>query len=148
MKPVRARSPLTAGRIGACLAVLAVLQAASPPGFASAVDARHCLDAGDDRAIARCAEQYRPGGPRKVARASPAAPPPASPPAPAPAPAPAASVAPAVSTAPAASAAASAAPAPPAPVPKRKRRAREVDARHCLDLGTIAAITRCAQKYR
>jgi cell division septation protein DedD len=145
MKPVRARNPLTAGRIGACLALLAMLQAASPPGIARpqpAIDARHCLDQGDDREIARCAEQYRPGGPGKRARAPSASPPPVS------APASAAAPPTAPATAPAASAAPQAAPAPPAPAPRRKPRVRKVDARHCLDLGTIAAITRCAQKYR
>lgn len=63
------------------------------------------------------------------ARPAPAAPPPEATPAAAPA---------------------KAAPAsPPSPAPKRgKKRARDVDARHCLDLGSNAEIARCAEKYR
>lgn len=141
MRHIPGRVPLAAVRIKSTIALVAFLQAVSPLGIAKvspAADARHCLDLGDNREIARCAEQYRPGGPGKRARAQPALPPPAASPAPA-APSPAAA---AVSAAPQAT------PASPAPAPKRKRRVREADARHCLDLGTIAAITRCAQKYR
>jgi hypothetical protein len=137
MRHIPGRVPLAAVRIKSTIALVAFLQAVSPLGIAKvspAADARHCLDLGDNREIARCAEQYRPGGPRRHARMADSAPPPA----PAAAPAPTAAPAPAVAPA----------PASPAPVPKRKRRVKEVDARHCLDLATIAAITRCAQKYR
>jgi len=137
MRHIPGRVPLAAIRIRSTIALVAFLQAVSPLGIAKvspAADARHCLDLGDNREIARCAEQYRPGGPRRHARMADSAPPPA----PAAAPAPTAAPAPAVAPA----------PASPAPVPKRKRRVKEVDARHCLDLATIAAITRCAQKYR
>ena len=137
MRHIPGRVPLAAVRIKSTIALVAFLQAVSPLGIAKvspAADARHCLDLGDNREIARCAEQYRPGGPRRHARMADPAPPPA----PAAAPAPTAAPAPAVAPA----------PASPAPVPKRKRRVKEVDARHCLDLATIAAITRCAQKYR
>lgn len=133
MRHLPGRVPLLAAvRIKSTIALVAFLQAVSPLGIAKvspAADARHCLDLGDNREIARCAEQYRPGGPRRHARKADSAPPPAPPPAPAAAAAPAPAVA-------------------PAPAPKRKRRVKEVDARHCLDLATIAAITRCAQKYR
>lgn len=142
MRHLPGRVPLAAVRIKSTIALVAFLQAVSPLGIAKvspAADARHCLDLGDNREIARCAEQYRPGGPRRHARATPAPPPPAASPAPAPA---------ATSTAAPVAAAPQAAPTPPAQAPKRKRRVREVDARHCLDLGTIAAITRCAQRYR
>ncbi|HQW38174.1 MAG TPA: hypothetical protein PLO00_05630 [Usitatibacteraceae bacterium] len=137
MRHIPGRVPLAAVPIKSTIALVAFLQAVSPLGIAKvspAADARHCLDLGDNREIARCAEQYRPGGPRRHARMADSAPPPA----PAAAPAPTAAPAPAVAPA----------PASPAPVPKRKRRVKEVDARHCLDLATIAAITRCAQKYR
>jgi hypothetical protein len=119
----------------ALLALLPFLPLASPSAAPRDVDARHCLDVGDNLAIARCAEQYRPGGPRATAPAPRAENPPAAA-APAPAPAPAMSAPKATSTA-----------APP-PAPQRKRRARVADARHCLDLGDILAIARCAEKYR
>jgi len=147
MRHIPGRVPPAAVRIKSTIALVAFLQAVSPLGIAKvspAADARHCLDLGDDREIARCAEQYRPGGPRKHGRMADSAPPPAPPPAPAAAPAPATAPAPSAAPAPAATAT----PASPAPAPKRKRRVKEVDARHCLDLATIAAITRCAQKYR
>jgi hypothetical protein len=97
------------------------------------VDARHCLDLGTFAAIARCAEQYRPGR-AAGAYAAPlaSAPPPDVPPAPA-----SATAMPATP-----------AEAAPAPRAKGKRRTREVDARHCLDLGDFLAIARCAERYR
>lgn len=147
MRHLPGRVPLAAVRIKSTIALVAFLQAVSPLGLAKvspAADARHCLDLGDNREIARCAEQYRPGGPRRHARKAGSAPPPAPPPAPAAASAPATAPTPTAAPAPAATPT----PASPAPAPKRKRRVKEVDARHCLDLATIAAITRCAQKYR
>lgn len=151
MNTIPGRAPLAAIRIKSTIALVAFLQAVSPLGIAKvspAADARHCLDLGDNREIARCAEQYRPGGPGRHARTAAASPAPAAPPAPAAARAPATAPAPAPVPAAAPAPEATSAPAAPAPAPKRKRRVREVDARHCLDLGTIAAITRCAQKYR
>ena len=58
-------------RIG--IALLALLPFASLTGTADAardVDARHCLDLGDNLAIARCAEQYRRGSSKAAAPSS------------------------------------------------------------------------------
>lgn len=124
-----------------CIALAALLAYAPPVSFAQAPatdpnDARHCLDLGSLREIVRCAEPYR--GRRAPPREVPAKPAPAIPPAnPAPA-----------SPPPAAAPAAAAPASPSSPAPKRKKRSREVDARHCLDLGSIAEIARCAEKYR
>ena len=71
MRHIPGRVPLAAVRIKSTIALVAFLQAVSPLGIAKvspAADARHCLDLGDNREIARCAEQYRPGGPRRHAR--------------------------------------------------------------------------------
>jgi hypothetical protein len=118
-----------------CIALVVLLAPAPPVSFAQGPDpgdARHCLDLGDIVEVVRCAEPYRHR--RASARAVPAAPPAAPTPAKAvPASAPAAAAAPAT---------------PPPPAPKRKRRAGGVDARHCLDLGDVLAIARCAEKYR
>ena len=128
---------------------LAVLLASAPQvGFAKArsdVDARHCLDLGSGAAIIQCAEQYRPGGPRSSGTARRHAAPQAAA-APAPAPAPAAAPAPAPK--PAAGAPNPSAESAPPPAPKRRGRRHEVDARHCLDLGSVREIARCAEKYR
>jgi hypothetical protein len=117
-----------------CIALVVLLAPAPPVSFAQGPDpgdARHCLDLGDIVAVVRCAEPYRHR--RASARAAPAAPSPAKA-----APAPTAAV-PVAAAAPA---------TPPLPAPKRKRRAGGVDARHCLDLGDVFAIARCAEKYR
>lgn len=119
-----------------CIALAVLLASAPPVTFAQAPDrgdARHCLDLGSNQAIIQCAEQYRPGGSRSAGKARREAAPAA---APAPAPRPAAST-PKASPDPA-----------PSPAPRRKSRKREADARHCLDLGDILAIARCAEKYR
>ncbi|MBZ0248288.1 MAG: hypothetical protein K8F93_01410, partial [Burkholderiales bacterium] len=71
MRHIPGRVPPAAVRIKSTIALVAFLQAVSPLGIAKvspAADARHCLDLGDNREIARCAEQYRPGGPRRHAR--------------------------------------------------------------------------------
>jgi hypothetical protein len=119
-------------------ATAATPPATSPPARAQRqrrardIDARHCLDLGDSRAIARCAEQYR-RSPRRAASKGPGA---------------AAASAPATAPAPAASAPAPSSAALPSPRAERRRRGREVDARHCLDLGDDRAIARCAERYR
>lgn len=131
-----------------CIALAALLAYAPPVSFAQAPapaadpnDARHCLDLGDIVEVVRCAEPYRHRrAPRREAPAMMAA---ATPPArPAPA-------APPPEATPAAAPAKAAPASPPSPAPKRgKKRARDVDARHCLDLGSNAEIARCAEKYR
>lgn len=124
-----------------CIALVVLLASAPPLSLAEAPakdpgDARHCLDLGSNLEIVRCAEPYRHR--RGTPRAAPAMPPAATPP----------EKAAPVSAPAAAPAAAPASASPPAPAPKRKRRSGGVDARHCLDLGSIAAIARCAEKYR
>jgi hypothetical protein len=123
-----------------CIALAVLLASAPPMSFAEPAatgDARHCLDLGSDQAIVQCAEQYRPGGSRSAGKArrdaATAAPAPEAP-------------APALQRA-AGTPKASPDPAPP-PAPKRKSRKRVADARHCLDLESMAAIARCAEKYR
>jgi hypothetical protein len=124
-----------------CIALAVLLASAPPMSFAEPAatgDARHCLDLGSDQAIVQCAEQYRPGGSRSAgkARRDAATAAAAAPAAPAPA-------LQRVESTPKASPD----PAPP-PAPKRKSRKRVADARHCLDLESMAAIARCAEKYR
>lgn len=117
-----------------CIALLALLPfvpLASPEAAPREIDARHCLDLASNAEIAKCAEQYRRGSSKAAAPAPRAKSPP-----PAAAPASAVSAPKATATA-----------APP-PAPRRMRRARAADARHCLDLGDILAIARCAEKYR
>jgi hypothetical protein len=123
-----------------CIALAVLLASAPPMSFAEPAatgDARHCLDLGSDQAIVQCAEQYRPGGSRSAGKArrdaATAAPAPEAP-------------APVLQRA-AGTPKASPDPAPP-PAPKRKSRKRVADARHCLDLESMAAIARCAEKYR
>ena len=124
-----------------CIALAALLASAPPMSFAEPAapgDARHCLDLGSNQAIAQCAEQYRPGGSRSAWKPRNDA-------------ATAAATAPAAPATPLPRAASTpkASPDPaPSPAPRRKSRKREADARHCLDLGSIAAIARCAEKYR
>jgi hypothetical protein len=135
-KPGSGRPAAAPRRLTAFIAIVFLLPLASPMSSAKApVDARHCLDLGSNAAIANCAEQYRPGRAASASGPAPApalAPPPAVPPAP---------VAAAERPAPAATAS-------PAPRAIGKRRSRGVDARHCLDLGDILAIARCAERYR